>query len=146
MVEGQMYLYLSPWKTRMYWAKMRLLIHIICTFIFFQTAIFCPAGGWASVPAAFPTVATGEGKPAGSERQWAGCWGSQGCSTGKHSLGDDEDSDHQRVRSGKWHRRYFYLFTKCEFLHFCLSTTIQVKRQITFLSLFLLLLMQSGAK
>lgn len=33
MVVGQMYLYLSPWKNKIYSAKMRLLIHIIFTFI-----------------------------------------------------------------------------------------------------------------
>lgn len=76
-----------------------LVIHIVLPCIYIsQAALLRPAGGWAPVPAAFPTVARGEGKPAGPERQRAGWRGSQGGSAGKNSLGERQESDHQRVR------------------------------------------------
>lgn len=76
-----------------------LVIHIVLPCIYISQAAFLrPAGGWAPVPAAFPTVVGGKGKPAGPERQWAGWGGSQGSSPGENSLGERQESDHQRVR------------------------------------------------
>lgn len=88
-------------QIEMYYFGIRLVIHIVfpCIYVF-QAAFLRPAGGWAPVPAAFPTVVRGEGKPAGPERQWAGWGGSQGGSAGENSLGERQESDHQRVRGG----------------------------------------------
>lgn len=139
-------------KNEMYYVGIRLVIPIVFFCIYFSQAAFLrPAGGWAPVPAALPTVVRGEGKPAGPKRQWAGWWGSQGGSAGEDSLGERQDSDHQRVRRRGRQRRGTLTYSSHlnTFAVFVFGPTVQslekweVKTQQLTTDSFL---MQSGAE